>query len=145
LLTRIIRLSGIGATIVFIILLVLGQPALALIGGHQLVWAYPVLLLLGTSAAFDFAALGFEPALVALGRPGLALMLRFIATALFLGITVGLIPTLGTVGAGVAALVSSILSMLIFWIALSHLRGRERLGQRYLEATTAAALEQEDQ
>jgi O-antigen/teichoic acid export membrane protein len=145
LLGRIIRLSGVGAGLVIVLLLLLGRPALALIGGHQFLWVYPVLLLLGASAAFDFASVGFEPALVALGRPGLVLKLRFISTLIFLAITVGLTSPLGTIGAGVAALVASIVSMVMLWFALSRLRGRDRLDEPYLELTVEAALEQPDQ
>jgi O-antigen/teichoic acid export membrane protein len=145
LLARIVRLSGVGAGFVVLLLLVLGRPALALIGGHQFLWVYPVLLLLGASAAFDFASVGFEPALVALGRPGLALKLRFVSTMIFLAITVGLTAPLGIIGAGVAALVASIVSMMMLWFALTRLRDRDRLNEPYLEMTMEAALEQPDQ
>jgi O-antigen/teichoic acid export membrane protein len=145
LLGRILRLSGVGAGLVVVLLLVLGRPVLGLIGGHQFLWAYPVLLLLGTSAAFDFASVGFEPALVTLGRPGLALKLRFIATMIFLALTVGLTSPLGTLGAGVAALASSIASMAMLWTALARLRGRDRLSPSDLEMTMEAALGQPDQ
>jgi O-antigen/teichoic acid export membrane protein len=145
LLGRIIRLSGVGAGLVVLLLLVLGRPALALIGGHQFLWVYPVLLLLGASAAFDFASVGFEPALVALGRPGLALKLRFVSTMIFLAITIGLTAPLGTIGAGVAALAASIASMAMLWFALSRLRDRDRLNEPYLEMTMEAVLEQPDQ
>ncbi|HET6941959.1 MAG TPA: lipopolysaccharide biosynthesis protein [Sphingomicrobium sp.] len=125
LLRQIIRLSGIGAGVVVVSLLLLGQPALLLVGGRQFLWVYPILLLLGTSAAFEFATLSFEPALVALGRPGTALKLRFVSTVVFLAITVALTPLLGAIGAGVAALVSSILSSLMLWVAISRLRTHE--------------------
>ena len=145
LLARILRLSGVGAALVIILLLVLGRPVLGLIGGHQFLWVYPVLLLLGTSAAFDFASVGFEPALVTLGRPGLALLLRAISTFIFLAMTVALTSPLGTIGAGIAALVASLASMAMLWIALSRLRDRERLSEPLLELNVEAALEQPDQ
>lgn len=121
LLANTVRLTCIGGAVVFLALLLLGRPALGLIGGSEFLWAYPVLLLLGTSAAVDFAAVGFEPALIALGRPGLALKLRFLSTAvLLIGIAV-LTRELGTVGAGLAALVTSLLSSVLLWFALRRL------------------------
>ena len=121
LLARTARMTGLGGALVFLMLLLIGRPALGLIAGEQFLWAYPVLLLLGTSAATDFAGVAFEPALVALGRPGLALMLRSVSTAVLLGGIALLTPHLATEGAGIAALASSILSVLMLWAALRRL------------------------
>jgi O-antigen/teichoic acid export membrane protein len=143
LLLRLISLSAVGAGLVIALLLLLGRPALALIGGHEFLWVYPALLLMGTSAAFEFASVSFEPALVALGRPGIALKLRFISTAIFLAVTVGLTPILGIVGAGVAALTSSILSMVMLWGAISRLSGHGRAPEPALEDAMQTALDQD--
>ena len=64
---------------------------------------------------------------------------------IFLAITVGLTAPLGIIGAGVAALVASIVSMMMLWFALSRLRDRDRLNEPYLEMTMEAVLEQPDQ
>jgi O-antigen/teichoic acid export membrane protein len=119
------RLTAIGGALVCAVLLLLGRPALGLIAGEEFLWAYPVLLLLGTSAAIDFAAVGFEPALVALGRPGLALKLRFVSTSLLFAGVATLTPRFGTVGAGAAVLAASILSILLLWFSLRRLLARE--------------------
>jgi O-antigen/teichoic acid export membrane protein len=115
------RLTAVGGAIVFLVLLLLGRPALGLIAGPEFVSAYPVLLLLGTAAALDFAAVGFEPALVALGRPGLALKLRFVSTSALLLLMLTLPRHFGATGAGAAVLVASALSMLLLWTALKRL------------------------
>lgn len=121
LLKRTLRITAIGGAIVFALLLLIGRPALALIAGPEFVWAYPVLLLLGTSAAIEFAAVGFEPALVALGRPTLALKFRFLSTAVLLTGFVLLTPKLQTIGAGISALAASILSVTLLWTVLQRL------------------------
>lgn len=121
LLGRTARMTAAGAAIMLIVLLLLGRPALTLIAGPEFLQAYPVLLLLGTSAAIDFAAVAFEPALVALGHPLRALKLRFVSTAVLLGGIALLAPHLGTSGAGTAALAASILSILMLWFSLRRL------------------------
>jgi O-antigen/teichoic acid export membrane protein len=115
LLRRTVRMSAIGAGIVFVALLLLGRPALGLIAGAQFLYVYPLLLVLGTAAAIDFAAVGFEPAVVALGRPGLALKLRFVATAVLVALMLVLPRWLDAIGAGLAILAGSIASYLLLW------------------------------
>jgi O-antigen/teichoic acid export membrane protein len=110
-----VRMSAIGAGIVFVLLLLIGRPVLGLIAGAEFLYVYPVLLVLGTAAAVDFAAVGFEPALIALGRPGLALKLRFIATAVLLVLMLILPRWLGSIGAGLAILAGSVASYLLLW------------------------------
>lgn len=126
LLRRTLQLTGLGGLLVFVFLLFFGEWLLVLIAGPDFRSAYPVLLLLGTSAAIDFAAVGFEPALVALGRPALALKLRFVSTALLLAGIAVLARHFETVGAGIAALATSILSLLMLWITLRRLLRHQR-------------------
>jgi len=120
---RTVRLTAIGAAIVFVALLLIGRPVLGLIAGPEFLYVYPVLLLLGSAAALDFAAVGFEPAVVALGRPGLALKLRFVSTATLLALMVALPHWLGAIGAGLAILAGSIVSFALLWRIV---RGRLR-------------------
>jgi O-antigen/teichoic acid export membrane protein len=121
LLRRTLQLTGLGGLLVFVFLLFFGDALLLLIAGPEFQSAYPVLLLLGTSASIDFAAVAFEPALVALGRPGLALKLRLISTTVLLtGIAV-LTQSFETLGAGMAALATSLLSLVMLWMALRRL------------------------
>jgi O-antigen/teichoic acid export membrane protein len=127
LLTRTVRLSMVAAVIVFLFLLLFGRQALQLIAGPEFLWAYPVLLLLGTAGAIELAAVGFEPAIVALGRPALAMRIRLMATSiLFIGIFV-LTPRFGTVGAGAAAFMASTMLVLSLWLALRRQRGGSAL------------------
>ncbi|MDB5690134.1 MAG: polysaccharide biosynthesis protein [Sphingomonas bacterium] len=124
LLRRTVRMSAVGAGIVFLALLLIGRPVLGLIAGEEFLYVFPVLLVLGTAAAIDFAAVGFEPALIALGRPGLALKLRFVATAVLLALMLILPRWLGSIGAALAILAGSIASYLLLWRIV-----RARLGR----------------
>lgn len=115
LLRRTVRMTAIGAGIVFVLLVLLGKPVLGLIAGHAFLSAYPVLLVLGTAAALDFAAVGFEPAVIALGRPGLALKLRLISTGLLLALMLVLPLRYDALGAALAILAGSMLSFVLLW------------------------------
>lgn len=120
---RIGRITGLGAVAVFILLIVAGKPLLGLIAGPEYLPAYPILLLLGTAAAIDFAAVGFEPALVALGRPGLVLKLKAAVTALLLALMVGFTMRYDGIGAGVAMLIASVVAFgLLWWNAVRVMR-----------------------
>jgi O-antigen/teichoic acid export membrane protein len=112
---RTVRMTATGAAIVFVALLLIGRPVLDLIAGAEFRDVYPVLLLLGSAAAIDFAAVGFEPAVVALGRPGLALKLRFVSTAALLALMITLPRWFGAIGAGLAILAGSIVSFVLLW------------------------------
>ncbi|MDB5682723.1 MAG: polysaccharide biosynthesis protein [Sphingomonas bacterium] len=112
---RTVRMTAIGGVIVFLILILFGQPMIGLVAGPEFLTAYPVLLVLGSAAALDFAAVGFEPAVVALGRPGLALKLRFVSTGLLLALMAVLPLWFGGVGAGFAVLAGSALSFAMLW------------------------------
>jgi O-antigen/teichoic acid export membrane protein len=124
LLRRTVRMSAIGAGIVFAGLLLFGEPALSLIAGREFLGVYPVLLVLGTAAAIDFAGIGFEPALIALGRPGLALKLRFVATAILLALILILPRWLGAIGAALAILAGSVTSFVLLWRIFRSRRGQ---------------------
>ena len=124
LLMRTFRLTASGAAIVVTVVLLLGQSLIELIGGTQFLGAYPLLQILGLAAAIDFAAVAFEPALVAMGRAGLALKLRLVSTTVLLGGIVGLTMLLGTKGAALGVLAASITSTVLLWIVLRPLVAR---------------------
>lgn len=117
------RIAALGAVAVFVLLIVAGRPLLGLIAGPEYLSAYPILLLLGTAAAIDFAAVGFEPALVAMGRPGLALRLKAATTALLVTLMIVLTLQFDGIGAGVAMLTASIVSLVLLrWNAARVMR-----------------------
>lgn len=121
LLKRTFRLTAGGAAIVVTVVIALGQPLIELIGGKQFLGAYPLLQLLGLAAAIEFAAVAFEPALVAMGRAGLALKLKIVSTTVLLAGIVGLTPILDTRGAALAVLAASVTSTVLLWLVLRPL------------------------
>ena len=121
LLRRTFRLTAGGAAIVITVVLLLGEQLIGLIGGKQFLSAYPLLQILGVAAAIEFAAVAFEPALVAMGRAGLALKLRLVSTTVLLGGIVMLIPLWETKGVALAVLAASVTSTVLLWFALRPL------------------------
>nr|WP_179220715.1 oligosaccharide flippase family protein [Sphingomonas laterariae] len=133
LLRRTLRMTAIGGGIVFILLITIGKPAIGLIAGREFLAAYPILLALGTAAAVDFAAVGFEPALVAMGRAGLALRVRIISTVILVALLAVLPHYFGVIGAGIAVLCASIITFVLMW--------RTLIGQRRRSETNAGPVE----
>lgn len=127
------RMAGLGALAVFVLLLVAGKFLLGLIAGPEYLPAYPILLVLGTAAAIDFAAVGFEPALIALGRPGLALKLRAIEVGLLLAIMPVATVYWGGFGAGCAVLASSVVAFGLLWFNTARVMRAQRLPDQVQE------------
>lgn len=126
LLARTLRITAIGGGIVFVLLLTIGKPAIGLIAGKEFLSAYPVLLALGSAAAVDFAAVGFEPALTAMGRADLALRVRIVSTLILVALLAVLPQYFGVIGAGVAVLIASIITFILMWRTLLRHRRPER-------------------
>ncbi|HEY6917509.1 MAG TPA: lipopolysaccharide biosynthesis protein, partial [Allosphingosinicella sp.] len=112
-----VRLSLIAGAVIVALLLLAGKPVLALVAGPAYVAAYPLLLLLGIAAAIELGGVSFEPALVATGRAGLALKLRFVSSGLFLALLAVLLPAVGATGAALASLAAALTSLLLFGAA----------------------------
>lgn len=122
LLARTRRLAAVGGAAVIAVLLIAGKPALGLVAGQAFLPVYPMLLVLGVSAAIDFAAVGFEPALTAQGHVGLVLKLRAVATVVMLGLMLSLTPALAGMGAALAVLAASMVSFATLRAALKRRR-----------------------
>ncbi len=91
-----------------------GQPILWLIGGSRYVDAYPVLVILSIAAGFELMAVGFEPLLIATGRAGWALRIRLVAVVALALTLFAMLGKYGVIGAAVAALASSVISVMLF-------------------------------
>lgn len=94
----------------------LGKPALHLIAGAAYLGAFPVLVLLGLAAGLDIMAVGFEPVLLGTGHAARALRIRVASVAVLFALIVALMPSLGTIGAGIASLAASAVAL----VALMH-------------------------
>jgi O-antigen/teichoic acid export membrane protein len=116
----IIRMTGIAmltGLIALTALATIGGPLLHFLAGRELAMAYWPMILLTASAALDLGGVSLEPALTALGRAGLALILRAFATALQFGLLLLLLPSFGALGAGWASIAGSAAALLLTGIA----------------------------
>jgi len=87
---------------------VLGQPFLTLVFGAEFAAAHIVLVLLVAAATLTIAGFSMDPALYALGRPGIPLQVNVFAVfAVFLPLLLWLGERQGAAGAGFASLASS--------------------------------------
>jgi len=111
LLDRTNRAALIGGLAVFLVVAVLGKPALYLIGGAAYLPAYPALVILGAAAAVQLIGVSFEPALMALGRTGTLLLVRVAALLCLGGLLALLLPRIGIIGAALAMLVDAIVAV----------------------------------
>ena len=95
-----------------------GSQLIFLVAGKAFVGAYPVLVLLGISAAVELAGVAFEPMLTASNRTGRILFIR-IASAFILaaGLAI-LLPRFGVMGAAWAVLLTSVVSVALFGTSL---------------------------
>jgi len=108
---RATALASIGGAIAVILILLLGRPALELIGGPPYLPAFPQLVVLGAAAAVQLVGISFEPALLALDQSGLVLAVRAISTLALFALLGFLLPQYGALGGGLALLGQSVLSV----------------------------------
>lgn len=104
-----------GAIAGFILLLVflVGQSLLGLFFGAEYVNAYDILVLLMIGAAITMTSFALEPALFSIGRPEVSMYIRVFTTILHITALVLLLPEIGLVGAGIAAIAGSLMTALL--------------------------------
>ncbi|MCB2013999.1 MAG: lipopolysaccharide biosynthesis protein [Sphingobium sp.] len=112
------KLSLIAAVILILVVTLLGKPVLWAVAGEAFVAAYPVLLLLGVAAAFEFMAINYEPALLASTDGKVVLRLRLIGAVLLIALLALLLPRIGIIGAALAVLGSAVANWALFGIAV---------------------------
>ena len=111
-------LMSVGLGILSVLLIALaGRQILLLMGGPDYVFAYPVLVVLTLASALNLVGFGLEPALVAVGRPGAALIARGWATLFYVVALAVLLPWMGPIGAAWATLAATGVSLLLLWRA----------------------------
>ena len=104
LLYKMMKITGISATLVLAIVDVAGKPLIIWIFGAEFAAAYPLVMILGAGAAIQFATLGLEPALLTAGKAG-RVMLCSLAGAIVVALMLAwLMPVYGEVGAALAML-----------------------------------------
>jgi len=93
--------------------IIVGYPALLLIGGPAYVSAYPLLVLVALAASIDLAAVGYEPFLLARGRGDLALYVRAASVLALVAGLFTLLPLLGATGGATAIVIASVAALLL--------------------------------
>ncbi|HIA14250.1 MAG TPA: lipopolysaccharide biosynthesis protein [Nitrospirales bacterium] len=94
--------AGGGATIIFLGMIVLGEPLLRLTVGTEFVGAYPLLLLLILAETIGAFGFGLNSAMYAIGRAGIPLQVNVTATVLYLPLLFFFLTQMSTIGAGIA-------------------------------------------
>ena len=85
-------------------------PFLSLVFGEGFVPAYTTLVLLVAAATITIAGFSFDPAIYAMGRPGIPLRVNaFVILLIYLPLLVVLTQTYGPAGAGFAMVISALL------------------------------------
>ena len=104
-----------GAIAGFILLLVFlfGESLLSLFFGAEYVSAYDILVLLMIGAAVRMTSFALEPAMFSIGRPDISMYIRVFTTILNITLLVLLLPEIGLVGAGIAAIAGSLTTALL--------------------------------
>ncbi len=116
-------ISGSVAVAVVLVLALIGEPLIRLIVGEAYVAAADLLVLLAAASAVMVYGFAIEPVFFALGRPGIMLRLSVIAAALNLVLIFVLVAEYGLIGAGLAALASTVVAVgLSTFIALAKLK-----------------------
>uniref|UniRef100_UPI0035CA3010 lipopolysaccharide biosynthesis protein n=1 Tax=uncultured Sphingomonas sp. TaxID=158754 RepID=UPI0035CA3010 len=105
-----------GGLAVFLLVAILGKPALHLIGGAAYLPAFPALVILGAAAAVQLIGVSFEPALMALGRTGALLVIRIAALLCLAVLLALLLPRIGIVGAALAMLADAIVGVALLGV-----------------------------
>ena len=101
-------ISGSVAVIVVLVIAAIGEPLIRLIVGEAYAAAAELLILLAAGSAVLLYGFALEPVFFALGRPGIMLRLGVITAALNLVLIFLLVAQYGLIGAGVAALASTV-------------------------------------
>ena len=110
-------IAGSLAILVVAICAIAGPLVLRLLAGRQFEFAQPFLLLLAISAAIYLSGFVLEPFHNAHGRSGRVLRARAVGAVIYGLLLVGLLPLMGAMGAGVAAIVTAI--VIFMQLALS--------------------------
>lgn len=117
LLNRMIKVSGVAALLVLAIVGFAGKPALIWIFGAEFVAAYPLVMILGTATAVQFATLGLEPALLTAGKAGRVMLCSLAGAIVVVVMMIWLMPTYGEVGAAFAMLGAAVVNAALLVIS----------------------------
>jgi O-antigen/teichoic acid export membrane protein len=115
---RSMALMACAGVVLVVPLITFGRSLLGFVFGPEVVAAYGLVVVLALAAAVRLFAFPLEPALISMGRAGVALRIRFVTVSVFLICLFTLIPRIGLIGAGFAGLAAELASMAGHSIAL---------------------------
>jgi O-antigen/teichoic acid export membrane protein len=107
--THSLAIAAAAAVVCFLAIWLFGDLLLRLVAGEAAVAAHPVMLLLGAAALLTLWAFPLEPLLISVGLEAAALRARLVATLLYVPMLIALVPLMGLIGAGIAAVGASLL------------------------------------
>jgi O-antigen/teichoic acid export membrane protein len=114
-----VLMAGVGVVVVVPFVL-FGRAALSFIFGAEVAPAFPLAVVLAVNAAIGLISFPLAPALISIGHPGAVLKVRVASITVFLLGMLILVPKIGLIGSGVAALPSVLVSITGHSIALSR-------------------------
>jgi O-antigen/teichoic acid export membrane protein len=118
---RAIRVAFVVSAVVFILVVLIGQEALALVGGADFAQGYRSLLWLSGAACIELLVVTFEPSIVAARRAYFAFYSRLAATAVMVGASFWLVPAMGPEGVAAAVLFNSLTQAVLLGLVLTRL------------------------
>ncbi len=117
--------AGLAAAVIAVALVFLGKPLILLMSGAEYLPAYPLLLLLGISAALEVGSVSIDPLLLATDRTRQLVVIRLATLAIMLvGIAVSL-ERHGPLGIAWSVLVSTVAALVLRVIAVWRGPGRD--------------------
>ena len=136
LMLRSMALMAVAGTLLVTPLILFGRSLLGFAFGPEVVAAYGLVVVLALTAAVRLLAFPLEPALISMGRAGVALKVRFVTVSVFLICLFTLIPRIGLIGAGFAGLAAAAASMMGHSIALfSWFKSRSEASPQSIDAS----------
>lgn len=135
-----VGLAGGGiATVLLLVVGLLGKPLLGLVMGPSFAAAAGVMTWLTAAAAIEIWALPLEPLLISTGRAGAAVRVRIVVSVAFLAILIPATGAFGLSGAGAASVGASLMTFAGMLIAV--LRWSRRLDARAAGSPASPALD----
>ncbi len=132
-----------GAGLLIVAFAVFAGPwFLALFFGADFVGAEACMVLHCVAATLSIAGFGFDPALYAMGRPGIPLQVNTAALALYLPALAILAPRFGATGAGVAGLIADSSVFIVMGVLTFRLVRRKIAAQHHASHQSAPAAAQ---
>lgn len=123
LIRQISAFTMVSATIIVLMLWLVGEWLLLLMSGPAYLPAYTLLLLLGCAAAIEMAGVGFDPLLMTIDRQRLSVLVRIAEAILLAALMAALLPAFGAVGTALSVLLAALAGFLMRAAAVRvHLR-----------------------